>query len=62
MKNLTTGDESELNYLIQSGDFSRAVQLTAAVILVIDVIPDAKSTERQAFELAERRTVNICSN
>ena len=47
--------------MIQSGDLSRAVQLTAAAISVIRVIAYEKSTESQAHDLAERRiTVKIC--
>ena len=49
------GDESELNYLIQSGDVSRALQLTAAAISVVDVTALAKKTESQAHELTEKR-------
>ena len=61
IQNLTTGDESELNYLIQSGDISRAVQLTTAAILAIHFIANEKSTESQAHTLAERRIkVDIC--
>ena len=33
---LTTGNESQLNKLIQSGDLSRAVQLAKAAILAVD--------------------------
>lgn len=54
-KNLTSGDESELNYLIQSGDVSRALQLTAAAISVVDVIALAKTKESQDPELTEKR-------
>lgn len=53
--NLTTGDESELNYLIQSGDVPRALQLTAAAISVVDAIALSKTTESQALELTEKR-------
>ncbi|XP_022807270.1 polycystic kidney disease protein 1-like 2 [Stylophora pistillata] len=55
VQNLTTGDESELKYLIQSGDVSRALQLTAAAISVVDVIALRKTTESQAHELTEKR-------
>lgn len=55
VKNLTSGNESELNYLIQSGDVTRALQLTAAAISVIDVIALAKTKESQAPELTEKR-------
>ena len=34
--NLTTGEESELNKLIQSGDVSRAFQLAKAAIVAVD--------------------------
>ena len=61
VKNLTTGDESELNYLIQSGDVSRAVQLTTAAISAIHFTVNEKSTESQAHKLSERRIkVDIC--
>ncbi|PFX34823.1 Polycystic kidney disease protein 1-like 2 [Stylophora pistillata] len=55
VKNLTTGDESELNYLIQSGDVSRALQLMAAAISVVDAIALAKTKGSQASELTEKR-------
>lgn len=43
--------------MIQSGDESRALQLTAAAISVVDVIALAKTTEIQAQELTEKRTM-----
>lgn len=55
MQNLTTGNESELKYLIQAGDESRALQLTTAAISVVDAISLAKTSESQALELTEKR-------
>jgi len=51
--NLTTGDESELNKLIQSGDVSRAVQLAKAAIVAVD---DEKSGPIGKDQLNEKRT------
>lgn len=51
--NLTTGDESELNKLIQSGDVSRAVQLAKAAIVAVD---DEKSGAIGKDQLNEKRT------
>lgn len=53
--NLTTGDKSELNYLIQSGDMPRAAQLAAAAISVFNIIARTKTTKIQAQELTEKR-------
>lgn len=53
VKSLITGDESELNYLIQSGDVSRALQLTTAAISVVDAIAHAKTN--QVLESTEKR-------
>lgn len=41
--------------MIQSGDVSRALQLTAAAISVVDAIALAKTTESQALKLTEKR-------
>lgn len=41
--------------MIQSGDVSRAVQLTAAALSVVDVIALSKTTESEANELTKKR-------
>ena len=40
---------------MQSGDVSRAIQLTAATISVVDAISLVKTTERQALEVTKKR-------
>lgn len=53
-ENLTTGDDSELTRLIQSGDVSGAVQLAQAAIVAVD---DDKQTRPAAQDrLKEKRT------
>ena len=47
---LTTGNQSQLNKLLQSGDLSQAVQLAKAVIVAVDVdekIPQNKLKEKK---------------
>ena len=46
MLELTTGNESQLNKLIQSGDVSRALQLASAAILAVDKDKKARTQER----------------
>lgn len=41
--------------MIQSGDVSRALQLTAAAISVVDAIALAEKTESQALDWTEKR-------
>jgi len=50
---LTTGNESELTKLIQSGDVSRAVQLANAAILAVD--KDKKARPVTQERLKEKR-------
>jgi len=50
---LTTGNESELTKLIQSGDVSRAVQLANAAILAVD--QDKKARPVAQERLKEKR-------
>lgn len=57
--NLTTGDNSELTKLIQSGDLSRAVQLATAAIAAVDV--NAQTQTISHDELTEKRTEVIFS-
>ena len=58
---LTTGDDSELNKLIQSGDVSRAFQLAKAAIVAVD---DDKKTRPVSQDqlLEKRRKVRIVSD
>ena len=47
---LTTGSQSQLNKLLQSGDLSQAVQLAKAAIVAVDVdekIPQDKLKEKR---------------
>ena len=47
---LTTGNQSQLNKLLQSGDLSQAVQLAKAAIVAVDVdkkIPQNKLKEKK---------------
>ena len=47
---LTTGNQSQLNKLLQSGDLSQAVQLAKAAIVAVDVdekIPQNKLKEKR---------------
>ena len=47
---LTTGNQSQLNKLLQSGDLSQAVQLAKAAIVAVDVdekIPQNKIKEKR---------------
>lgn len=41
--------------MIQSGDVSRALQLTAAAISVVDAIALAEKTKSQALDWTEKR-------
>lgn len=50
---LTTGNESQLTKLIQSGDVSRAVQLAKAAIVAVD--EDKKTRPVTQQELKEKR-------
>ena len=54
---LTTGNQSQLNKLLQSGDVSQAVQLAKAAIVAIDVdekIPQDKLKEtRKAVSMQQ---------
>ena len=50
---LTTGNQSQLTKLIQSGDVSRAVQLAKAAIVAVDV--DKKALEVTQDQLKEKR-------
>ena len=45
---LTTGNQSQLNKLLQSGDLSQAVQLAKAAIVAVDV--DEKITQNKLKE------------
>ena len=58
---LTTGDDSELNKLIQSGDVSRAFQLAKAAIVAVD---DDKKTRPVSQDqlLEKRKKVEIVSD
>ena len=56
---LTTGNESELTKLIQSGDVSRAVQLANAAILAVD--QDKKARPVTQEQLKEKRKEVILS-
>ena len=47
---LTTGNQSQLNKFLQSGDLSQAVQLAKAAIVAVDVdekIPQNKLKEKK---------------
>ena len=57
--NLTTGENSELTKLIQSGDLSRAVQLATAAIAAVDV--DAQTQTVSHNEMTKKRTEVISS-
>ena len=59
--NLTTGGNSELTKLIQSGDLSRAVQLATAVIAAVDVDVDAQTQTVSHNEMTKKRTEVISS-
>ena len=50
---LTTGNESQLTKLIQSGDVSRAVQLAKAAILAVDEEKKARPVTHE--RLKEKR-------
>ena len=50
---LTTGNESQLTKLIQSGDVSRAVQLAKAAIVAVD--EDKKTQPVTQQQLKEKR-------
>ena len=50
---LTTGDDSELNKLIQSGDVSRAFQLAKAAIVAVD--DDKRTRPVSQDQLLEKR-------
>ena len=50
---LTTGNQSQLTKLIQSGDVSRAVQLAKAAIVAVDV--DKKALPVTQDQLKEKR-------
>ena len=50
---LTTGNESQLTKLIQSGDVSRAIQLAKAAILAVD--EDKKTRPVTQERLKEKR-------
>ena len=50
---LTTGNQSQLTKLIQSGDVSRAVQLAKAAIVAVDV--DKKALAVTQDQLKEKR-------
>ena len=56
---LTTGTESQLTKLIQSGDVSRAVQLAKAAILAVD--EDKKARPVTQEQLKEKRIEVILS-
>ena len=56
---LTTGNESQLTKLIQSGDVSRAVQLASAAILAVDEEKKARSVTQE--RLKEKRKEVILS-
>ena len=45
---LTTGNQSQLNKLLQSGDLSQAVQLAKAAIVAVDV--DEKTPQNKLKE------------
>lgn len=51
--NLTTGEESELTSLIQSGDVSSAVQLATAAIAAVDVAAQTQTDNQD--ELTKKR-------
>ena len=50
---LTTGNQSQLTKLIQSGDVSRAVQLAKAAIVAVDVDKEALPVTQD--QLKEKR-------
>ena len=55
--NLTTGDDSELTKLIQSGDVSRAVQLATSAIVAVD--ENAQTQTASQDDLTEKRIAVI---
>ena len=56
---LTTGNESQLTTLIQSGDMSRAAQLAKAAILAVDEDKKARPVTQES--LKEKRKEVILS-
>lgn len=58
-ENLTTGDDSELTRLIQSGDVSRAVQLAQAAIVAVD---DDKQTRPAAQDLLKEKRTKVTNS
>ena len=46
VSNLTTGNGSELTFLIQSGDLSSAVQLATSAIVAVDVAGQTQSEDQ----------------
>lgn len=56
---LTTGNESQLTKLIQSGDVSRAVQLAKAAIVAVDEDKKARPAVTQERLKEKRREVIV---
>lgn len=57
---LTTGSESQLTKLIQSGDVSRAVQLAEAVIVAVDEDKKAQPVTQELLK-EKRKEVTAAS-
>ena len=55
---LTTGNESELTKLIQSGDVSRAVQLANAAILAVDQDKKARPVTQEWLKEKRRKVID----
>ena len=55
---LTTGNESQLTKLIQSGDVSRAVQLAKAAILAVDEDKKALSVTRERLKEKRKEVID----
>ena len=55
---LTTGNESELTKLIQSGDVSRAVQLAKAAILAVDEDKKVRPVTQERLKEKRKEVIN----
>ena len=54
---LTTGNESQLTKLIQSGDVSRAVQLAKAAIVAVDEDKKAQPVTQELWEEKRKEVI-----
>ena len=55
---LTTGNESQLTKLIQSGDVSRAVQLAKAAILAVDEVKKTRPVGQERLKETRKEVID----